>query len=105
MIYFIILLLVLVIFITLNFTKKEEFVTYSIDCHDKLTYNQKYFILWKNGNIQKLFRNYRDYLKFYNNTKKTYNKECSPLIVSIDKNNKGSILDLNDIEPKYFNLE
>ena len=96
----------------INYDKKYEMGGYEkIDstylCPKYLTYNGTTYQLWDNNNVVQIFYNYGDYLKWYNLTKSNYlnkNIYCEPLIPINRTMIKGSMLDIDNVYPKLFNI-
>lgn len=76
-------------------------------CPKYLTYNGTKYQLWNDGNVVKIFDNYADYLKWFNFTKINYTRKnifCEPLIPINRTMIKGSLLDINRVYPRLFNI-
>ena len=103
-----IFIVILIIYTISNLKTKESFISTNL-CPEKLVYNNGNITLWKNDKVEKVFKNYSEYLKYYHFSKKSYDKKgfvCNPLIV--EKNNiedKGTLVDTSRVFPKLFNLE
>jgi hypothetical protein len=76
-------------------------------CPKYLTYNGTRYQLWDNGKVVKIFNNYADYLKWFNFTKINYTRKnifCEPLIPINRTMINGSLLDINKVYPRLFNI-
>ena len=124
---YLIIFLVLILIISVISNKNTNGYFESGICPYKLTYNDKEYVskdkvyscstptnpnkriysLWRNGQIDKIFNSYKDYLKDFNQNQINYlnkNIECTPLVPTLD-DEKSSILDIRNIKTRSFNLE